>query len=77
LAAPNSGLLNKIFRSVTGAEQDSHLFNIYTVQGIIFVISCYTFPTSSCSCQFTRPHAGELEDASSILGAGAGIRRGE
>src|SRR5665213_128304 len=44
LAAPNSGLLNKIFRAVTGAEQDVHLFNIYTLPGIIFVISCYTFP---------------------------------
>src|SRR5450755_2034584 len=40
LAAPNSGLLNKIFRSLTGAEQDVHLFNIYTMTGIIFVISC-------------------------------------
>src|SRR5664280_229912 len=39
LAAPNSGLLNKIFRSVTGAEQDTHLFNIYSMEGIIFVIS--------------------------------------
>ena len=28
LAAPNSGLLNKLYRAVTGAPQDEHLFNI-------------------------------------------------
>src|SRR6516162_5644542 len=44
LAAPNSGLLNKAFRAVTGAEQDEYLFNIYSLPGVIFVISCYTFP---------------------------------
>src|ERR1700744_4319562 len=44
LAAPNSGLLNQLFRLVTAAESDDHLFNIYSLTGIIFVISCYTFP---------------------------------
>src|SRR3990170_7783826 len=44
LAAPNSGLLNKVFRMITGVEQDVHLFNIYSLTGLIFVISCYTFP---------------------------------
>src|SRR6187401_3791792 len=39
LAASNSGLINQVYRSVTGAEQDAHLFNIYTLTGIIFVIS--------------------------------------
>lgn len=71
LAAPNSGLLNKVFRDVTGADQDVHLFNIYTVQGIIFVISCYTFPyvfTLVANSLDRTP--GELEDASSILGGG-------
>src|SRR6202012_5902051 len=28
LAAPNSGLLNQLFRFVTGAESDEHLFDI-------------------------------------------------
>jgi iron(III) transport system permease protein len=71
LAAPNSGLLNKIFRAVTGAEQDVHLFNIYTLPGLIFVISCYTFPyvfTLVANSLDRTP--GELEDASSILGGG-------
>ncbi|MGA7312164.1 MAG: iron ABC transporter permease, partial [Pseudolabrys sp.] len=44
LAAPNSGLLNKIARDWFGMTPDQHLFNIYTLPGIIFVISCYTFP---------------------------------
>jgi iron(III) transport system permease protein len=71
LAAPNSGLLNKIFRGVTGAEQETHLFNIYTIQGIIFVISCYTFPYVFVLVANSLDRTpGELEDASSILGGG-------
>src|SRR6266446_10732938 len=42
LAAPNSGLLNQLYRYITGAEDP--LFDIYTLTGLIFVISCYTFP---------------------------------
>ena len=71
LAAPNSGLLNKVFRSVTGAEQDTHLFNIYSMEGIIFVISCYTFPYVFVLVANSLDRTpGELEDASSILGGG-------
>src|SRR5437868_1570076 len=36
LAAPNSGLLNQIWRGATGAEDP--LFDIYTLTGVIFVI---------------------------------------
>jgi iron(III) transport system permease protein len=71
LAAPNSGLLNKLYRFVTGAEQDAHLFNIYTLTGIIFVISCYTFPYVFVLVANSLDRTpGELEDASSILGGG-------
>src|SRR5258708_6928820 len=45
LAAPNSGLLNKLFRALTRADPGEHLFNIYTLPGRIFVVSCYTFPS--------------------------------
>src|ERR1041385_7982322 len=31
LAAPNSGLLNQLDRSISGAEADAHLFNIYSL----------------------------------------------
>src|SRR6201991_906283 len=72
LAAPNSGLLNQLYRHVTGAESDAYLFNIYSLPGIIFVISCYTFPfvfVLVANALDTMP--GELEDASAILGGKA------
>src|SRR5215218_9883890 len=72
LAAPNSGLLNQLYRTVTGAEADSHLFDIYSLTGIIFVISCYTFPfvfVLVANALDNMP--GELEDASAILGGKA------
>src|SRR5437762_2138610 len=85
LAAPNSGLLNQLYRFITGAQADEHLFNIYSLTGIIFVISCYTFPfvfVLVANALDNMP--GELEDASAILGGkawttalgGAGILSG-
>jgi iron(III) transport system permease protein len=69
LAAPNSGLLNKIYRGLTGAPPEEHLFNIYTLTGIIFVVSCYTFPYVFVLVANALDRIpGELEDASSILG---------
>src|SRR5882724_2960166 len=69
LAAPNSGLLNKAYRAVTGAPQDSYLFDIYTLTGLIFVISCYTFPYVFVLVANALDRIpGDLEDASSILG---------
>jgi iron(III) transport system permease protein len=69
LAAPNSGLLNKIYRGITGAPQDEHLFNIYSLSGLIFVISCYTFPYVFVLLANALDRIpGDLEDASSILG---------
>ena len=72
LAAPNSGLLNKIYRAVTGAPPDEHLFNIYSLGGLIFVISCYTFPYVFVLVANALDRIpGDLEDASSILGGSA------
>ena len=69
LAAPNSGLLNKVYRAVTGAPADEHLFNIYSLAGLIFVISCYTFPYVFVLVANALDRIpGDLEDASSILG---------
>ena len=69
LAAPNSGLLNKLYRTLTGAEMDEHLFNIYSFPGLIFVIACYTFPYVFVLVANALDRTpGELEDASSILG---------
>jgi iron(III) transport system permease protein len=69
LAAPNSGLLNKLYRSMTGADSDAVLFNIYSFPGLIFVIACYTFPYVFVLVANALDRTpGELEDASSILG---------
>jgi iron(III) transport system permease protein len=69
LAAPNSGLINKAARALTGMPQDEHLFNIYSLPGLIFVISCYTFPyVFVLMANALDRIPGDLEDASSILG---------
>jgi iron(III) transport system permease protein len=69
LAAPNSGLINKAWRALTGAEMDTYLLNIYTLPGLIFVISCYTFPYVFVLLANALDRIpGDLEDASSILG---------
>ena len=69
LAAPNSGLLNKIWRALTGMPQDEYLFNIYSLTGLIFVIACYTFPYVFVLIANALDRIpGDLEDASSILG---------
>src|SRR6201989_2089795 len=80
LAAPNSGLLNQLYRTVTGMDAGEHLLNIYSLTGIFFVISCYTFPfvfVLVANALDNMP--GELEDASAILGGRAWTtaRRGE
>jgi iron(III) transport system permease protein len=72
LAAQNSGLLNKVYRVVTGAGQYDYLFNIYSLAGLIFVISCYTFPYVFVLVANALDRIpGDLEDASSILGGRA------
>jgi iron(III) transport system permease protein len=72
LAAPNSGLLNQLYRAVTGAGPDVVLFNIYTLTGLIFVISCYTFPYVFVLVANALDRIpGDLEDASAMLGGSA------
>ena len=69
LAAPNSGLLNQLFREITGAAADVHLLNIYSFAGLVFVISCYTFPYVFVLVANALDRTpGDLEDASAILG---------
>lgn len=69
LAGPNAGWLNKLIMAVTGAS--SGLFNIYSLGGLVFVMSLYTYPyaflfvTNSLELM-----SSEMEDAASILGAG-------
>jgi len=72
LAAPNSGLLNQLYRAWTGASPDVVLFDIYTLTGLIFVISCYTFPyVFVLVANALERIPGDLEDASAMLGGTA------
>jgi iron(III) transport system permease protein len=69
LAAPNSGLLNQAWRAFKGDPGADPLFDIYTLTGLIFVISCYTFPYVFVLVANALDRIpGDLEDASSILG---------
>jgi iron(III) transport system permease protein len=68
LAAPNSGILNRIWRDLTGASEP--LLNIYTFAGLVFVMACYTAPYVFIvlSTALERIPA-ELDEAARILGA--------
>ncbi|MBI4607443.1 MAG: iron ABC transporter permease [Candidatus Rokubacteria bacterium] len=69
LAGPNAGLLNKLYRSLTGAEDP--LFNIFTMPGLIFVVALYTFPYVFIMIANTLDLiASDLEEAAAVLGAG-------
>src|SRR3989449_2671253 len=69
LAGPNAGLLNKLYRALTGAEDP--LVNVFSMPGLIFVVAIYTFPYVFIMIANTLELiASDLEDAASILGAG-------
>src|SRR5437899_3285047 len=68
LAGPNAGLLNKLYRALTGAE--APLVNVFSMPGLIFVVSIYPFPYVFIMIANTLELiASDLEDAASILGA--------
>ncbi len=68
LAGPNAGYLNKLYRSLTGSAEP--LVNIFTMPGLIFVVSLYTFPYVYIMIVNTLELiASDLEEAAAILGA--------
>jgi iron(III) transport system permease protein len=69
LAGPNAGLVNVLYRAVTGA--DTHLVNIFSMPGLVFVTSLYTFPVVFIltGAALTATPA-DLEEAARIAGAG-------
>ncbi|HZC97140.1 MAG TPA: ABC transporter permease subunit, partial [Bradyrhizobium sp.] len=70
LAAPNSGILNQMCRSLFGLGEYDHVFNIYTVAGVVFTMACYSFPFVFVLIANALDNIpGELEQASAILGA--------
>jgi len=71
LAAPNSGLINVYFRVITGAGPYDTMVNIFTAEGIIFVMASYAFPyvfVLAANTLDRMPH--DIEEASAILGGG-------
>ncbi len=68
LAAPNSGILNRIWRDLSGASEP--LLDIYSFGGLVFVISCYTAPYVFVVLANALDRIpADLEDAAGILGA--------
>ncbi|MEE9276569.1 MAG: iron ABC transporter permease [bacterium] len=71
LAGPRQGWVNLIFRFITGAGDESHLVNIFSVPGVVFAMTLYTFPLV-----FIVVLAGlnnissDVEDAANIAGSG-------
>jgi iron(III) transport system permease protein len=71
LAAPNSGLLNDWYRWLFGLGPYDNLFNIYTSEGLVFVMTCYAFPyVFVLLANAIERIPGDLEDASANLGGG-------
>jgi iron(III) transport system permease protein len=71
LAAPNSGLLNQWYRELFDLDPYAHLFDIYSVEGLTFVMACYAFPyVFVLVANALERIPAELEDASAILGGG-------
>ena len=69
LAGPNAGVLNTLWRSLTGSDEP--LLNIFTMPGLIFVVAIYTFPYVYIMVANTLALiASDLEEAAAILGAG-------
>ena len=71
LAAPNSGLINQYYRIIFGADQYDRLVNIFSMEGIIFVMASYAFPyvfVLAANTLDRMPH--DIEEASAILGGG-------
>src|SRR5256885_11669736 len=69
LAGPNAGSINKLWRSLTGSDEP--LFNIFSMPGLVFVVTIYTFPYVYIMIANTLALiASDLEEAASIHGAG-------
>src|SRR5215470_4180662 len=69
LAGPNSGWLNRVWMSLTGAEHG--IFNVYSMPGLILVVAVTSFPYVFVFVNAALDLvSSEMEDAAHILGAG-------
>jgi iron(III) transport system permease protein len=72
LAAPNSGLINAWYRAVYDLPPFIHFVDIYSIEGLIFVDSCYAFPFVFVLVANALDRIpADMEDAAAILGAPA------
>ncbi len=71
LAGPREGWLNNLFRAITGAGEDSYLFNIFSMEGVVFAIVLYVYPLVFIVVNAgLNTIASDMEDAANIAGAG-------
>jgi len=69
LGGPNAGRINVLLRSLTGT--DITLFNVFSLPGLIFVMSLYAYPLVFLPVANALSELpGELEESSQTLGAG-------
>ena len=69
LAGPNAGFLNVAWRRLTGADEG--LLNIFSMTGLVFVVTLYTFPYVYILIANTLALiTSDLEEAAAILGGG-------
>src|SRR5215471_10838364 len=69
LAGPNSGWLNRLWMTLSGAEHG--IFNVYSMTGLIVVVAVASFPYVFVFVNSALDLvSSEMEDAANILGAG-------
>jgi iron(III) transport system permease protein len=70
LAAPNSGLINVWYRALHDLPPFVHFIDIYSIEGLIFVDSCYALPFVFVLIANALDRIpADMEDAAAILGA--------
>ena len=70
LAAPNSGLINAWYRALYDLPPFVHFIDIYSIEGLIFVDSCYAFPFVFVLVANALDRIpADMEEAAAILGA--------
>ena len=68
LGSPHDGLLNQLFRSLTGSHDA--LINVYSVPGIIFVMAIFEAPVAVLMIGAAMQHMDSaLEESSTVFGA--------
>lgn len=71
LAGPRQGWVNILYRAIVGAGPDDYLVDIFTVGGMIFAMTLYTFPLVFIIVLAALNNiSSDIEDAANIAGGG-------